>query len=143
MGILTNCVWIWEVLYTYILNAWIIFINMLYYKKGQSPTRGLTKLIWKHRKCHPIAGQSSRVVFLCQKHYLINVKTNVSNARMNMPKAIRSLKSNGFLFISTTPILCINKMKVKPPCNTIVLCYYSNASFPFVQPLPSYFEPLM
>ena len=34
-----------------------------------------------------------------------NVNTNVSNARMNIPKAIRSLKSN-FLFISTTPILC-------------------------------------
>ena len=31
--------------------------------------------------------------FLCLKHYLINVKTNVSNARMNIPKAIRSLKS--------------------------------------------------
>ena len=31
--------------------------------------------------------------FLCLKHYLINVNTNVSNARMNIPKAIRSLKS--------------------------------------------------
>ena len=46
------------------------------------------------------------VVFLCLKHYLINVKTNVSNARMNIPKAIKSLKSKGFLSISTTPILC-------------------------------------
>ena len=49
--------------------------------------------------------QSSGVVFLCLKHYLINVNTNVSNARMNIPKAIRSLKSNGFLSISITPIL--------------------------------------
>ena len=40
------------------------------------------------------------------KHHLINVNTNVSNARMNIPKAIRSLKSKGFLSISTTPILC-------------------------------------
>ena len=55
----------------------------------------------------PKTGQSfMRVVFLCLKHYLINVNTNVSNARMNIPNAIRSLKSNGFLSISTTPILC-------------------------------------
>ena len=43
-----------------------------------------------------------RVVFLCEKHYFKNVNTNVSNARTNIPKAIRSLKSNGFLSISTT-----------------------------------------
>ena len=36
-------------------------------------------------------GQSFGVVFLCLRHYLINVKTNVSNARMNIAKAIRSL----------------------------------------------------
>ena len=39
-------------------------------------------------------GQSFGVVFLCLKHYLINVNTNVSNARMNIPKAIRSLKES-------------------------------------------------
>ena len=50
-----------------------------------------------------------RVVFLCRQHYFKNVKTNVSNARTNIPKAIRSLKSNGFLSISTTPILCKNR----------------------------------
>ena len=54
--------------------------------------------------------------FLCLKHYLINVNTNVSNARMNIPKAIRSLKSK--CFISTTPILCKNRGQ--PPCNTVV-----------------------
>ena len=43
--------------------------------------------------------------FYALKHYLINVNTNVSNARMNRPKVMRSLKSN-LLFISTTPILC-------------------------------------
>ena len=59
-----------------------------------------------------------RVVFLCKQHYFKNVKTNVSNARTNIPKAIRSLKSNGFLSISTTPILCMNRGQ--PPCNTIV-----------------------
>lgn len=56
------------------------------------------------KKFHPALGQNFGVVFLCQKHYLINVKTNVSNARMNIPKAMRSLKSK--CFISTTPILC-------------------------------------
>ena len=61
-------------------------------------------------------GQSFGVVFLCLKHYLINVNTNVSNARMNIPKAIRSLKSK--CFISTTPILCKNRGQ--PPCNTVV-----------------------
>ena len=36
-----------------------------------------------------------------------------------MPKAIRSLKSNGCLSMSTTPILCRNRGL--PPCNTIAL----------------------
>jgi len=76
---------------------------MLYYRKGTTAHKGLTQLKGKHRKCHPVTGQSLGVVFSMQKHYLINVKTNVSNARMNIPKAIRSLKSNGFLSISTTP----------------------------------------
>ena len=56
--------------------------------------------------------------FYALKHYFKFAKTNVSNARMNIPKAIRSLKSNGFLSISTTPILCKNRGQ--PPCNTIV-----------------------
>ena len=60
--------------------------------------------------------------FLCLKHYLINVKTNVSNARMNIPKAIRSLKSNGFLSISTTPILC--RIEVSHPATRLFLFIY-------------------
>ena len=56
--------------------------------------------------------------FYALKHYLINVNTNVSNAKMNIPKAIRSLKSKCFLSISTTPILCKNRGQ--PPCNTVV-----------------------
>ena len=55
--------------------------------------------------------------FYALKHYRQNVNTNVSNAKMNVPKAIRSLKSNGLLSISTTPILCKNRGQ--PPCNTI------------------------
>ena len=66
--------------------------------------------------------QSSGVVFLCLKHYLINVNTNVSNARMNIPKAIRSLKSNGFLSISTTPILC--RIEVGHPATRLFLSIY-------------------
>ena len=71
----------------------------------------------KHRKCHPKPVKVMRVVFLCRKHYFKNVKTNVSIAKMNIPKAIRSLKSKGFLSISTTPILCKNRGQ--PPCNTV------------------------
>ena len=45
--------------------------------------------------------------FYALRHYRQNVKTNVSNAKMNIPKASKSLKSKGFLLsISTTPILC-------------------------------------
>ena len=68
--------------------------------------------------------------FYALKHYLINVKTNVSNAKMNIPKAIKSLKSKGFLSISTTPILCKNRGQ--PPCNTVVSydiilpCYFTS-----------------
>src|SRR5699024_8546697 len=53
--------------------------------------------------------------------------TNVSNARMNIPKAIKSLKSNGFLSISTTPILCRNRGQ--PPCNTVAPCNEYNICF--------------
>ena len=59
------------------------------------------------------------------KDYLRFKNMNVSNARRNVPKDIKSLKSN---FISTTPILC--RMKVKPPCtrlfhNSIVAHQYT------------------
>ena len=60
--------------------------------------------------------------FYALKHYLINVKTNVSNARMNIPKAIRSLKSNGFLSISTIPILC--RIEVSHPATRLFLSIY-------------------
>ena len=49
------------------------------------------------------------------KDYLRFKNMNVSNARRNVPKDIKSLKSN---FISTTPILC--RMKVKPPCTRLL-----------------------
>lgn len=41
--------------------------------------------------------------YALNKLYRQNVKTNVSNARMNSPKVIKSLKSN---FTCTTSILC-------------------------------------
>ena len=73
-------------------------------QREQPPTRG-----WPHqkmllRKHHPKPAKVQRVVFLCLKCYLQNENTNVSNAKINIPKAIRSLKSK--CFISTTPILC-------------------------------------
>ena len=77
-------------------------------RKGTTAHKGLTSQNG-NQKCHPATGQSFGVVFLCLKHYFKFENTNVSNARMNIPKAIRSLKSNGFLSISTTPILCKNR----------------------------------
>ena len=44
--------------------------------------------------------------YALNKHYRQNVNTNVSNARMNSPKVIKSLKSN---FIRITSILCSRK----------------------------------
>ena len=56
------------------------------------------------------------------EHYFKFADTNVSNARMNIPKAIRSLKSNGFLSISTTPILC--RIEVSHPATRLFLSIY-------------------
>jgi hypothetical protein len=39
---------------------------------------------------------------------------NVSNANMNNPNCIKSLKLNLFFFISTTPILCKNQNRGQP-----------------------------
>ena len=68
---------------------------MLYlrYKKSNRP-QGVDLVRKVIIEYHPNSPKLKRVVFsMLEKHYLINVKTNVSNAKMNMPKAIRSLKS--------------------------------------------------
>ena len=66
--------------------------------------------------------------FYALKHYFKFAKTNVSNARMNIPKAIRSLKSNGFLSISTTPILC--RIEVSHPATRLSLSIYYHKHMP-------------
>ena len=54
---------------------------------------------------------------------------------MNIPKAIRSLKSNGFLSISTTPILCKNRGQ--PPCKLIIGNYfYIRTSWCIISEIP-------
>ena len=89
-------------------------------KKGTTAHKGLTlKVNWKFIESPPCLGQSSGWFFYALKHYLINVNTNVSNARMNIPKAIKSLKSKGFLSISTTPILC--RIEVSHPATRLFL----------------------
>lgn len=86
-------------------------------KEEQLPTSGCPHKQWLE-KSTLVTRSKLGWFFYALKHYLINVNTNVSNARMNRPKVMRSLKSN-LLFISTTPILCkINRGQ--PPCNTIV-----------------------
>ena len=106
----------------FVTTYWINQHNMLYYRKGTIAHKGLTQLKGKHRKMPPCHRSKFRGgFFLCKKHYLINVKTNVSNARMNIPKAIRSLKSNGFLSISTTPILCNIKWRSSHPVTRLSL----------------------
>lgn len=59
-----------------------------------------------------------------RKRYLQFTKIKVSNAIMNIPKAIRSLKS---YFIRTTSHLC-NVGGQRPCSNTIVPCPYGNIS---------------
>ena len=89
-------------------------------RKGTTAHKGLTsKVNWKFIESPPCLGQSSGWFFYALKHYLINVNTNVSNARMNIPKAIKSLKSKGFLSISTTPILC--RIEVSHPATRLFL----------------------
>jgi len=64
-----------------------------------------------------------------RKRYLQFTKIKVSNAIMNIPKAIRSLKS---YFIRTTSHLCM--MEGQRPCsNTIVPCHYGNISHIILQ----------
>ena len=80
------------------------------------------KVGWSNKglENHPATGQSLGVVFLCS--YLQNVKTNVSNAKRNMPKVSKSLKSKRF-FIGITSIP--QEYQVSPPCNTVApLIYY-------------------
>jgi len=59
-----------------------------------------------------------------RKRYLQFTKIKVSNAIMNIPKAIRSLKS---YFIRTTSHLC-NVGGQRPCSNTIAPCHYGNIS---------------
>ena len=73
-------------------------------KEEQLPTSGCPHKQWLE-KSTLVTRSKLGWFFYALKHYLINVNTNVSNARMNRPKVMRSLKSN-LLFISTTPILC-------------------------------------
>ena len=71
------------------------FKNMCFFKvikENNRPQGGLTK--WKSRKTHPYQlGQSFGVSFPMYG-YLQNVKTNVSNAKRNVPNVSISLKSN-------------------------------------------------
>lgn len=85
---------------------------MFYYKYSIDIKRTTAhKVVWPPHNGKRITTPSLAKVpgwfFYALKHYLINVNTNVSNASMNIPKAVKSLKSKWFLlFISTTPILC-------------------------------------
>ena len=67
--------------------------NMLYlkHKKEQPPTRWVD--LWDNRITTLLPAKVSGWFFYALMRYLLNIKMNVSNARMNMPKAIRSLKS--------------------------------------------------
>ena len=103
-------------------------------KKEQPPTRGWPRKLYSKIELPPLhSPKLPGWFFYALNHYRQNVNTNVSNAKMNIPKAIRSLKSKGFLSISTTPILCKNRGQ--PPCNTVALigilscCFSSDNSY--------------
>ena len=95
----------------------IALFSCLHYNivKGTTAHKGLTSTIW-FRITTPSLAKVPGWFFYALNHYRQNVKTNVSNAKMNIPKDIKSLKSK--CFISTTPILCKNRGQ--PPCNTVV-----------------------
>lgn len=95
--------------------------------KGITAHKGLTSTIW-FRITTPSLAKVPGWFFYALNHYRQNVKTNVSNAKMNIPKAIKSLKSK--CFISTTPILCKNRGQ--PPCNTVIPFSYHNTSQSFI-----------
>lgn len=107
---------------------------MLYlnYKRNNRPnTRGWPILKIEISRYRPsIQGRFSIAHFWdLRKRYLQFTKIKVSNAIMNIPKAIRSLKS---YFIRTTSHLCM--MEGQRPCsNTIVPCHYGNISHINVQ----------
>ena len=93
---------------------------MIYYKhKENNRPQGVDLDYMVNRITTPSLAKVPGWFFYALKHYLINVKTNVSNARMNIPKAIKSLKSKGFLSISTTPILC--RIEVSHPVTRLFL----------------------
>ena len=60
-------------------------------KEEQLPTSGCPHKQWLE-KSTLVTRSKLGWFFYALKHYLINVNTNVSNARMNIPKAIRYLK---------------------------------------------------
>jgi len=90
----------------------------------------------KMEKLHPFTVQSIQGWFsiacfqdFIEKRYLQLTKIKVSNAIMNIPKAIRSLNS---YFIRTTSHLCM--MEGQRPCSdTIVPCHFGNISHFYVQ----------
>ena len=80
----------------------IIRYVIIYIKKGAT----VHKVVGQVKKIedHPLySGKVLRVVFYMLKHYLRFKKMNVSNAKMNIPKAMRSLKSKFLLSIRITP----------------------------------------
>ena len=101
-------------------------------QKEQPPQyKGLAHIMYD-RKLHPaqhanvLQGWFSIACFqdFIEKRYLQLTKIKVSNAIMNIPKAIRSLKS---YFIRTTSHLCM--MEGQRPCSdTIAPCPYGNIS---------------
>ena len=91
-------------------------------RKGTTAHKGLTSKEYLYRIATPSLAKVPGWFFYALKHYFKFAKTNVSNARMNIPKSIRSLKSNGFLSISTTPILC--RIEVSHPATRLFLFIY-------------------
>ena len=93
-----------------------------------APYKGLahTKIEIHPRTCQSIQGWFFYACFqvFIEKCYLQLTKIKVSNATMNIPKAIRSLKS---YFIRTTSHLC-NMGGQRPCSDTIVPCHYGNIS---------------
>ena len=84
------------------------FISLAYNMfKGTTAHKGLTDLYCVIELPPKLVKVFKGWFFYALNHYRQNVNMNVSNAKMNIPNDIKSLKSK--CFISTTPILCIIK----------------------------------
>lgn len=108
-----NCLHIILWVSTNSISIWFADIFFPFPPPAWTGDNKVANLVGMHRKA-TLTGQVIRVVFLCKKHYLMNENMNVSNAIMNIPKAIRSWKVKRCLSMAgSSPFLKFNHNMTK------------------------------